>query len=656
MPFGSLSLLASSSSSPTARIAIFVPLLTKMGASAASGISRASARSGFRPRYFTLGLSRLALCAGAHQCLTSWEARAKGLNNNDNNNYLTFRGGMYGYHSLATKATRDWNEMPPIMVSSVEEMQEFDHGATEKYGIPSILLMESAGLASFRHMVSRYNIKKNSRVLIFAGPGNNGGDGFVVARHALAAGADVRVVLLANPEKYKDDARVNYESVLKLGIEVTDALKMDSSESKERISSMIHWADVSVDAIFGVGLARDVGGRFAETISLMNESKRPIFALDIPSGVNGDTGHVMGVAVRADSTITYGVPKLGNMLFPGHQLCGELVSTRISFPPGHDESATATISRPSPNIKDRDPAGHKSTFGQALFVAGSKNYYGAPKLAALSFLKAGGGYSRLACPESIIPAISVTAGTLVYVPMPETGSGAISKDALGNILAATKKQHAVVVGPGLSLNDETRELVLSLLPKLSEKEIPTIIDGDALTFLSESSLTGGKVKKPGFGGNTGWILTPHLGELSRLLGGKPIREIQSSLIESGREAAKKYQATVVVKGAHSLVVSPDGKVSINPTGNSGMGTAGTGDVLTGCIAAMLASGLPPYEASVTGVFLHGMAGDRAASEVGMDGMTADEVMKGVSGAMQWLRDPGQVPDDLWKRYMGPKVV
>jgi len=557
----------------------------------------------------------------------------------------------YSSTAEAMKSNLGWQTPVPSRVATVRQMQDLDKGATEKYGIPSILLMESAGIASFRVLQSHFGLSSGSKLVVFCGPGNNGGDGFVVARHALAAGADVKVMVLGNPASYKADAKTNYDAISKLGVSM---LTPSKENLDEQIDNILEWSNICVDAIFGVGLTREVGGKYRNVIEAINKWNGPVLALDIPSGVQGDTGNVMGVAVRAHATITYGLPKLGNMLYPGHALGGKLVTYRISFPPWHDSDVSVEISRPSSKLEPRDPAGHKGSFGKVLFIAGAKGYYGAPKLASMAFLRAGGGYSRLAAPSSIIPYLAVNAGTVVFHGMPETPGGAISEKSLEDLTAISTSQDAIVIGPGLSRDPETAKVIMNVLKTVGESRIPVVVDGDALTALAES---GGFPETQSCTENPGRILTPHLGELSRLLGGRPISQIRENLVKSARDAAKKYNAVVVVKGAHTLVVDSDGKdIRINPTGNSGMGTAGSGDVLTGCIAAMLASNLSPFDATVTGVFLHGMAGDVAAESLGEDGMTADDILDGVPKAMTWLRDPSKVNSKLLRRYLGPESM
>ncbi len=518
--------------------------------------------------------------------------------------------------------------------------------------------MENAGAASFRALAShpKFDFGPGSRVVVLAGPGNNGGDGLVVARLAHAAGAAVSIYQFGGTERFGSDANTNLGITEQLKIPIT-RVGQDADKAADALAQLAVELEgaVAVDALFGVGLKRDVKGVFNEAIGVVNAADARVLSLDIPSGVHGDTGQVLAAAVRADVTVAYGVAKLGNLIYPGFSLCGELFTTRIGFPPQHDQhlSVEAFTTRaetgPTVGIQARDPRGHKGSFGQALFVAGARGYFGAPRLAAMSFLRAGGGYSRLATPESIVSTLSIGSGPVVFLPMPESKSGSISIHAKDAILAAAKSQCAAVVGPGVSVDAGAQELVRELAGSLDS--IPLVIDGDGLTSIAVDPGVVSARSAP-------TILTPHLGEMARLLGGVPVADIQANLTRAARQVAAMYSSVVVVKGPHTLTAAPDGRVRINLSGNSGMGTAGSGDVLCGCIASMLCRDLDAFDAASSGVFLHGMAGDAAAQERGEDGVTADDILDSVSTAMQWYRNPELIPDsaDLLDRYAGPGVI
>ncbi|MBW1705593.1 MAG: NAD(P)H-hydrate dehydratase [Deltaproteobacteria bacterium] len=524
-----------------------------------------------------------------------------------------------------------------MKVSRVSEMRNLDGTAIEKFGIKDELLMENAGQAVYFVILNEFGIK-DKKFVVFCGIGNNGGDGFVVARKIHSNGGDVSVYILGDPAKFKGAAGLNVDIVSALPIE------MKRLESAGSVRTAVLHADAVVDAIFGTGLARDVGGLYADVIELINESGKTVFSVDIPSGVHGDTGKVMGTAVNADYTVTFGLPKIGNILYPGYELCGRLYVTHISFPPSmyNAGSIKVEINHPS-KLRSRDKNGHKGAFGNVLFISGASGYFGAPYFAALSFLKAGGGYSRLAAPESITPFIANKGSEIVFLPQKETTSGSISLENKAALLELSGKMDMVVLGPGLSLDRETRQLARELAEAI---EKPLLIDGDGITALCED-LEIIKQRK------AETILTPHLGEMSRITE-MSVSEIDLNKIDVLQRTAKDLNATIVLKGAHSLVGFPDERVFINMTGNSGMGTAGSGDVLTGTIAAMFCLGLSVQDAARKGAFIHGFAGDLAAEDEGEDGITAQDILDYLPLAMKMDREG---LDEAFKdRYAGAQVI
>jgi len=353
-----------------------------------------------------------------------------------------------------------------------------------------------------------------------------------------------------------------------------------------------------------------------------------VFSVDIPSGVSGDTGQIMGIAVRADHTVTFGLPKTGNILFPGHDLCGKLYVTHISFPPAiyAADALKVEINQPKP-LPPRDRNAHKGSVGQALFVAGAANYFGAPCFSALSFLKAGGGYSRLAAPASMIPFIAGKGREIVFLPQTETDKGSIAFKNKASLLDMAHKMDMVVLGPGLSLNPETQELARTLVKEIDR---PLLIDGDGISAVAED-LDILKTRA------SDTILTPHPGEMSRLTG-LTVSEIETNLIEVLQRTARKLDAVVVLKGGRTLIGSPDNAVRVNMSGNPGMASAGSGDVLTGTVAAMFGLGLDLWEAVSKGVFIHGLAGDLAAEAKGEDGITAGDILDHLPFAMKMDRE------------------
>jgi hydroxyethylthiazole kinase-like uncharacterized protein yjeF len=524
-----------------------------------------------------------------------------------------------------------------MKISKVSEMRELDKTAIEKFGIKEELLMENAGEALYFVLLQEFGIK-DKKFLVFCGIGNNGGDGFVIARKIHSNGGTVKVFILGDQSKYKGAAKINLDIVSRLPIEV------QTVESVEAIKTDVYHCDAMVDAIFGTGLARDVGGLYRDVIELVNASGKPVFSADIPSGVNGDTGKVMGIAVKANFTVTFGLPKIGNLLFPGYDLCGKLYVTHISFPPSLYNTTAMKIETNDPvKLPPRDKNGHKGDFGQVLFIAGASSYFGAPYFAALSFLKAGGGYARLAAPESMTPFIANKGSEIVFVPQRQTRSGSISLENKSALLALSDKMDMVVLGPGLSLEEETQQLVRALAAEINK---PLLLDGDGLTALC-AHLDIIKERK------AETILTPHLGEMSRITK-KAVSEIDTNKMDILQRTAKDLNAMIVLKGAHSLIGCPDERIFINMSGNPGMATAGAGDVLTGTIAAMFGLGLPLEDAVRKGVFMHGFSGDLAAEDMGQDGITAQDILDYLPVAVKMDRQG--LDQHFRERYVGAHIV
>jgi len=507
-----------------------------------------------------------------------------------------------------------------MKVSTVAQMRNLDKSAMEKFGISDDLLMENAGQAVYFVILNEFGIK-NKRFVVFCGIGNNGGDGLVVARKIHSNGGEVKVFLLGDEAKFEGVAKRNFEIVSKLPIEISNVESIDS------IKSAVLHSDAIVDAIFGTGLAREVGGIYNDVIQLINKSQKPIFSVDIPSGINGDTGEVMGIAVEAAYTITFGLPKIGTMLYPGYDCCGKLYVSHISFPPSLYDADSIKVATNNPiELPKRDKDAHKGDFGEVLFIAGASSYLGAPYFSALSFLKAGGGYSRLATPLSISSFLANKGSEIVFVPQKETSSGSIALENKDRLLELSQGVDMVVMGPGISLNEETQELVRGLALEI---EKPLLIDGDGITAISKDTELIKRRKSQ-------TILTPHLGEMARITK-MEISEINKNKAGVLQETAKKLNAIIVLKGAHSLIGYPDETVYINLSGNPGMATAGSGDVLTGTIAAMFGLGLPLNDAVRMGVFMHGFSGDLAAKDKGEDGITAQDIMEYLPVTLKYYR-------------------
>jgi NAD(P)H-hydrate epimerase len=519
-----------------------------------------------------------------------------------------------------------------MKVAKVDEMKDLDRLATEEFGISADLLMENAGQAVYFVILQELGIR-NNKFVVFCGGGNNGGDGLVVARKIHSNGGEVKVFLLDDEAKFKGAAKKNFEIVSRMPIEMSRVNSINAVEAE------LLDCDAIVDAIFGTGLVRKVSGIYKDVIQLINDSQSIVFSVDIPSGINGDTGEVMGVAVEADYTVTFGLPKLGNMHLPGYEHCGKLYVSHISFPPAlyNSDSIKVAINNPV-EFPERARDTHKGSYGKTLFIAGSSSYLGAPYFSALSFLKAGGGLSYLATPKSISPFIASKGSEIVFVPQKETSSGSLAMENKDGLLKFSQTVDMVVLGPGLSLAKETQELVRELTPRIGK---PLLIDGDGITAIAEDL---GKIKRR----KAPTILTPHLGEMSRITK-LEVGEINTNKIDVLQRTAKELSAIIILKGAHSYIGYPDGTVFISVSGNSGMATAGSGDILTGTIAAMYGLGLALEDAVRMGVFIHGFSGDVAAVDKGEDGITAQDILDYLPETMKLYRDNfAEISENLYE--------
>jgi NAD(P)H-hydrate epimerase len=500
-------------------------------------------------------------------------------------------------------------------------MRNMDRTAIERFGIREELLMENAALATCS-VIEKTCGFVGKKFAIVCGIGNNGGDGFVIARKIHSNGGTVTVFILGDSGKLRGAAKMNFDIISRI------PLAIQRVESVESIRSEVLHCHAIVDAIFGTGLAREVGGLYRDVIELINTANKTVFSVDIPSGVNGDTGKIMGAGIQADYTVTYGLPKRGTMLYPGYELCGKLFVTHISFPPAIYEAASISVATNDPlPLPPKDMDAHKGDFGEVLFIAGAANYFGAPYFSAMSFLKAGGGYARLGAPRSLTPFIATQGSEIVFIPQKETASGSIASENKGLLCDLAETMDMVVLGPGLSLNEETQQLARDLTQAI---EKPLLIDGDGITAICQDPTILKRRKAV-------TILTPHLGEMSRITK-LSVNEIESDKITLVRKTAKELNSIIVLKGGHSLIGYPDERIFVNMSGNPGMATAGSGDVLTGTIAAMFGLGQPIVDAVRTGVFVHGLSGDMAAVDIGEDGMTAGDILAYVPHAVRVVRD------------------
>ena len=513
--------------------------------------------------------------------------------------------------------------MPPPVLSLVTaaEMQLLDRATIEKGHASGEALMESAGLGVAAAMERTYGSLLGMRVLALCGTGNNGGDGFVAARHLRVRGAEVHVGILGDLARVSGDARLHLERLEEANV---GAHPIRSAAELERlVRSRDQW-DFALDALLGTG-ARGVPEALAadgvNALRDLDDAGTTVVAVDVPTGVNADTGAIARRAVRADLTVTFGFPKRGHFLYPGRAFVGRLEVVDIGLAPDAIEaSALAVALATAPDmarlLPARDPRAHKSSVGRVLVVGGSVGLTGAVALAARAPRRRGAGYLQAAVPKSLNDILEVKLTEEMTLPMPETTERTLSLAALEPLLARAAAADVVAIGSGLSRHREAAEVVRRVV---AECDRPMVIDADGLNAFAGHVDAIARVASPR-------VLTPHLGEMERL-SGVPAAELEARRIDAAREWAQRLRAVVVLKGAPTVTAAADGRATVNPTGNPGMATAGTGDVLTGTIAAFLAQGVAPYDAARLGVYLHGMAGDLAASERGQLGLVAGDVVE-----------------------------
>lgn len=513
-----------------------------------------------------------------------------------------------------------------MRIVNADQMRELDRRASQEFGVPSIILMENAGMRAFDLIYSILCETGAHRVAIVCGRGNNGGDGFVVARHLHQVSAEVQAFLVGKKEEVKGDARVNLEIAEKSGIPVAEIRDIGS------LRIALAHSDLIVDALFGTGIKGEITGLAGEVIDAINACGRPVVAIDLPSGLDADTGQICGRCVVADATVTFGLPKIGLAIYPGAQYAGEVNVVDIGIPPiAFETSGINTFYTEDEDVLDRLPIrpidAHKGTFGHAAIIAGSVGLTGAAAMAAVAAVRIGAGIVTLGVPESLNDILEAKVTEAMTVPLPETVERSFSKDAVGKALELIARCDAVAIGPGLGRNPETVEFIHKLLPEI---EKPMVIDADALNAIAEDVSVLAKLKAP-------LVITPHPGEMSRLTG-TTTEAIQSNRLSAALHTAKRFGSVLVLKGAGTVISSPDGQAWINSTGSPAMASGGTGDVLTGSIVGLLAQGLSPLDAAICSVYIHGRAGEIAAEEIGESGVAATDLLPLLPRVIKELKD------------------
>jgi ADP-dependent NAD(P)H-hydrate dehydratase / NAD(P)H-hydrate epimerase len=510
------------------------------------------------------------------------------------------------------------------ILTTPEQMRAFDAAAAGRYHIPGSVLMENAGRGVADRIVAATGSVAGKDIVIVCGKGNNGGDGFVVARHLLLRGACVTVLLLAKPSAIKGDARLHLDILLALRRSAGESLRFVSCAT--RFSPPARTPAIIVDAIFGTGFSGAPRGGMASAIRWINASDAFVAAIDIPSGVDGATGHTVGEAVHADLTVTMAAGKVGQYLARGPECCGRIEVVDIGITPEVAGFTDAYVFRPDDRSIDallprRPRDANKYSAGKVLVLGGSRQYTGAPVLSAVAALRSGAGAVVLGVPASVRSVVASRTRDVVILGLPETDAGTLSPEGMEHIRERIAWADAVVLGPGLGRHASTDALVNEIFSTCTK---PLLIDADALTAVAGRSTK--HWRRPG-----PTVLTPHTGELARLLG------TQSAAIEAERlpvavDSAKRLASVVVMKGASTVCTRPDGTAVINTTGNPGLATIGTGDVLAGTIGGLIAQGLDVFFAAVAGVYLHGRAGDLAARRFGERSLLASDLLESLPSA------------------------
>jgi NAD(P)H-hydrate epimerase len=518
-----------------------------------------------------------------------------------------------------------------MRVVTAEEMRELDRRATAEYGIPSLLLMESAGAETVRELLAAFPAAPSGRTLILCGRGNNGGDGFVVARRLLQRGAAVTTVLLGAAAEVRGDARLNLEILQRLG---APPVEIRRPEELDRVAGALADADLVVDALLGTGTRGAAQGLTADCIRLVNEAARPVVAVDIPSGLSADEPSPAGPVVQACLTVTFAFPKPGLLLYPGARFAGRLRVADIGIPAALWRGTTGLHLLEAADLVAafplRDPAGHKGTYGHVLVIAGAAGKTGAAALTAEGALRAGAGLVTLATPGSLQDVLAGKLTEVMTEALPETETRAIAWEARERILALAEGKSAVALGPGLGTHASTAKLVRELVRVLP---LPVVVDADGLNALAGQA----ELLRDAAGPR---ILTPHPAEMARLIGTARDAVVlhRTALVPS---AAQSLRATLVLKTARTLIGAPGGDTWIVPTGNPGMATGGTGDLLTGMIAGLLAQGREASLAAQAGAYVHGLAGDVAAERFGQEAMTAGDLLAAVPEAIRRVKGGGR---------------
>ena len=519
-----------------------------------------------------------------------------------------------------------------MILVTAAEMQEMDRQAIETHGIPGLELMENAGRGATDVLLDQFAGSIKSGVAIICGKGNNGGDGFVMARYLADRHIDVTVYLLSKAAKVKGDAAANLNRLAALKIPL---FEIPNEDSFSKIKSDLSRFGLVVDAILGTGLTSDVRGFFKTVIDFINDLNRngiPVFAVDMPSGLNSDTGQPCGTCIRAQGTATFALAKIGHYTYPGADYSGKLKIIDIGIP----DSVVDTVGPNQYLLSDeqiraafplRSADTHKGRTGHLLVIAGSTGKTGAAAMTAVSAMRAGAGLVTLGIAESLNPIVETQVLEVMTAPLAECKSGILADIAIDKIMKLAYGKSCLAIGPGIGQAAETRSLVKKIISQL---DVPMVIDADGLNNIAGQTQLLRKRKAP-------VVLTPHPGEMARLIE-TSAAAVQQNRLACARDFATNFSVHVVLKGAATVIAHPDGSAYINPTGNPGMASGGMGDVLTGVLAGFITQGFTPEAAAHAAVYLHGAAADTLAKTVGPIGYLAGEVMDTIPGEIKKLID------------------
>ncbi len=512
-----------------------------------------------------------------------------------------------------------------MKVCSSQQMRLSDEISIKDYLIPGIVLMENAALGIIKEIRKEINngkLPKEGHALIICGTGNNGGDGFAVARHLVCMGWKTRIIICGGYNKITGDALINLKIIEKMGLSI-----IHEDEGEASLISNVK-SDLIIDAMLGTGFKGELKPEIQSIVESINSNNTHVISADIPTGLNSDTGFIDSVCVKADKTVTFGLPKIGLVINEGPFYCGELITESLTIPDEvYDKAGVNKYLTDDKFLRKcllpRNVDSHKGTYGKVLTIACSKGMTGAGLLASEAALRSGAGIVELAVPESLLNTVSGKIPEIITRGLSESKGGYISSADSDKLIREYGGTSSMLIGPGLGTSDEVFNLIYRIIKECNN---PIIIDADGLNSLAEQpSICLEKIGEI--------ILTPHPGEMARLAG-ISIGDVQKDRIGVAEKFAKKYQVVVVLKGYRTIIATPWGETWINPTGNPGMATAGSGDVLAGIITAFTAQGLKNYVAAICGTYIHGLAGDNAAKYCGEWGITATDIIGFIANSIK----------------------